>query len=281
MISSVQKKYGLWIHNFCRGTKSAGRKPVELECWRQFQFYNISHCFDRRGWFCFDDSKVQIIEKGSVVILGPGVTHKYHGMTGDIYVEDAIAFGGPVADGMFNCGVIKNGIAKLGTARKLLPIIELVIDNTEDSLIKANIGLQNLLIDIYFDNKKPVAGNCESLLEELILEIKNDPRKWWNIEDMAEYCNLSAIQFNRIFKKKTGLTPKNYIDNFKMQMAVDMLADENLSVNDIAGNLGFLDQYHFSRRFKQLKGQSPQNYRKLYRGDYFPGYPTGCESMIF
>ena len=278
---SIQKKYGLWIHNFCRGAKSQGRKFQDIASSRRFPFYNISHCYDRKGWFCFEDSKVQIIEKGSAVILSPGIAHKYHGLDGDFYVEDAIAFAGPVADGLFSSGIIKNGIAKIGTARRLLPIIELVIDNTDDSLIKANLALQNLLADIYFANKKESSCKNSSLLEQLLLEIKNNPVKWWGIEEMAEYCNLSAIQFNRVFKKKTGITPKNYIDNLKMQLAAEMLADASVSINEISSNLGYLDQYHFSRRFKQLKGQSPQNYRRLYRGDYFVGYPTGCESMIF
>lgn len=261
---SIQKEYGLWIYNFCRGAKAPGKKPEDMPQYRKFHFYNISHCYDRKGWFCLEGGKVQVIEKGSAVILSPGVAHKYHGFYDDFYVEDAIAFTGPVADYLFNSGIIKNGIMKLGTSRRLLPIIELAIDNTEDSQIKANLAIQNLLVEIYFANKKETPGKSDSLLEQLIFEIKNNPAKWWSIEDMAEYCNLSAIQFNRVFKKKAGLTPKNYIDNFKMQMAVEMLGDVSMPISEVSSKLGYLDQYHFSRRFKQLRGHSPQNYRNLY-----------------
>jgi AraC-like DNA-binding protein len=49
-----------------------------------------------------------------------------------------------------------------------------------------------------------------------------------------------------------------------MQLAVEMLADNSKTVVDIASRLGYFDQYHFSRRFKQIKGYSPQIYRKLF-----------------
>ena len=81
---------------------------------------------------------------------------------------------------------------------------------------------------------------------------------------MAELCNLSTTHFNLVFKRHTGMTPKFYIDNVKMLMAVEMLSSNNMTVKQIAAQLGFSDQYHFSRRFRQIKGVSPKIYREKF-----------------
>ena len=60
------------------------------------------------------------------------------------------------------------------------------------------------------------------------------------------------------------MTPKFYIDNVKMLMAVEMLSSNNMTVKQIAAQLGFSDQYHFSRRFRQIKGVSPKIYREKF-----------------
>jgi AraC-like DNA-binding protein len=218
---------------------------------------------DGDGWYCSRDEKITEVAPGSGILVSPGYLQKYGGLNKN-YTEDAISFCGPIADYMFNAGIIKNGILKMGNARSLLSIIELASDNTEDSQLKANIALQNLLIELFFENKKQISDSKDVIFEQLINEIRKKPEKWWTIESMAEYCNLSKTQFNRIFKIKSGMTPKNYIDNLKMNIAAEKLSSSDKTIRKISEELGYVDQFHFSRRFKQLKEYSPQTYRDLF-----------------
>ena len=48
----------------------------------------------------------------------------------------------------------------------------------------------------------------------------------------------------------------------KIRIAADLLCDGNGTVAAVARRLGFLDPYHFSRRFKEIMGVSPRDYRK-------------------
>jgi two-component system response regulator YesN len=79
---------------------------------------------------------------------------------------------------------------------------------------------------------------------------------------MAEYCNISENYLRTLFRKHTGLAPKEYIDNLKMNRAVEMLNNPKMKIYEIAERLGYIDNYHFIRRFTKILGQSPGKYRK-------------------
>jgi len=261
-IRPIHQKYGLWICKFCRGQTAKPVQAGEL-CFRHFEFYDISHMFDGRGWYCASNGSIRKVEKGDGILVTPGSRHKYGGDR-EPYIEDSISFYGPVADQLFNAGIISNGILKIGKARRLLPIIELAQDSSDAAQVKANLALQTLLVELHFENKKSNNFSFDSALEQLLEEIKKSPQKWWDINSMAEFCNISPSQFKRLFRKKTNMSPKGYLDNFKMQMAAEMLSDRSAPIKNIAAALGYLDQYHFSRRFKQLTGHTPTDYRQFF-----------------
>ncbi len=262
-IRGIHQRYGLWICKFCRGWQAAPRRPKELE-FRPFAYYDLSHMYDGNGWYCAaSDGVVRPVEKGDAILVSPGALHKYSG-DGAPYVEDAISFHGPVADLLFESGILKDGILRIGPARRLLPVIELAGDTSDDGQIKANLALQNLLVELYFENKATEASPLSEAFDSLLVEIRKEPVRWWDIDSMAEYCNTSPTQFKRRFKQMTGVTAKNYIDQFKTQLAVEMLSDPARTINDIAVAVGYPDPYHFSRRFKQLTGHAPTDYRRLF-----------------
>ncbi|MBR2363955.1 MAG: helix-turn-helix transcriptional regulator, partial [Lentisphaeria bacterium] len=183
------------------------------------------------------------------------------GWNNDSYCEDCINFCGPVADMLMRSGVLTTGVFHMGRIRKVLPILEYASSPSLDSQIKANIELQKLLTDIYFESRKHFIGE-NTLLDELLQNIQSDPEKWWSVKEMADMCNLSVDQMRRIFVKKTGLLPKIYIDRQKLTCAADFLLHSRCSIREVAEKFGYRDQYHFSRRFKALMGLSPLTYRK-------------------
>ena len=258
----IHRQYGLWICKFSRAKITAPVEPENL-AFRSFEFYDLSHMIDGDGWYCSEDEVIHELMPGDGILCTPGFLQKYGGLNKN-YVEDAISFCGPIADHMFNASIIKNGIIKIGNARSLLSIIELASDSSNDSQIKANIALQNFLIELFLESKKLLSPHKDVVFEQLLFEIRKRPDKFWDIDSMAEFCNLSKTQFNRIFKMKNGMTPKNYIDNFKMNIAAEKLSSSKKTIKEISEELGYLDQFHFSRRFKQLKEYSPQNYRDLF-----------------
>jgi AraC family transcriptional regulator len=78
---------------------------------------------------------------------------------------------------------------------------------------------------------------------------------------MAEMVQMSPYYFSRLFKQSTGLTPHQYLLKCRTKDAKRLLKTTNLSIADIAIQLGFVDQSHLNRHFKRHFGVSPSQFR--------------------
>lgn len=83
-----------------------------------------------------------------------------------------------------------------------------------------------------------------------------------SINEMAEACGLSAGALARGFKKSTGMSPHQWLLSHRVDLALELMADPDVSLADIAFNTGFSDQSHFSRVFTQKMGVAPGAWRK-------------------
>lgn len=80
-------------------------------------------------------------------------------------------------------------------------------------------------------------------------------------ENLAKMCQISTSYYNRIFKKKFSITPKQYVLTKKLNYAIDLLTTTNTPVTAISEMSGFSSLYYFSKIFKKYYNISPQNYR--------------------
>ncbi len=228
---------------------------------RHFEYYSISHLVEGGGWYWTPNSEPKEVVPGQGIIVSPYFMHNYGGREQD-YVEDSICFFGPAADYLFHNKIIRNGIIEIGKTRRLLSIIEILKEPEATSQLRADIALLNLLLELYQYNRNRRKNEKYPRIQELLKEIKHDPFKWWVVSEMAEYCNLSDQQFRRLFHACTGLSPKKYIDKIKINLACEKLLSTDDSIGEIAASLGYVNQYHFSKRFKQITGTSPRQYQK-------------------
>ena len=73
---------------------------------------------------------------------------------------------------------------------------------------------------------------------------------------------LSPESFRKRFTYETGLAPARFRTQQRIKAAHALLQRPNLTLRAIADSLGFSDEFHFSRRFKDVKGKKPKQYRK-------------------
>jgi AraC-like DNA-binding protein len=85
------------------------------------------------------------------------------------------------------------------------------------------------------------------------------------IEKLGEIAGLSAHRFSALFREVMGDSPHQYILRRRIEKAMALLTSGDAPVMEIAGQLGFHDQPHFTKLFKSTTGVSPTFYRKNFR----------------
>lgn len=86
------------------------------------------------------------------------------------------------------------------------------------------------------------------------------------LDELARAVHLSRPHFVHIFKEVTGATPIDYYTRLKIQRACQYLDLTDLSIKEVARNVGISDPYYFSRLFRKMMKQSPSDYRKVKKG---------------
>jgi len=84
------------------------------------------------------------------------------------------------------------------------------------------------------------------------------------LEDISNMEGFNSTYFSTLFKKETGQNFSDYLIELRVNRAKILLTDSNLSVSDIAEEVGYQDLKYFSRIFKRLTGLNPTEYRRLY-----------------
>jgi AraC family transcriptional regulator len=83
-----------------------------------------------------------------------------------------------------------------------------------------------------------------------------------SLADIAAACNLSRGHFLKAFRLTTGVTPHQWLQRRRVELAQNMLLDGSRSIASIAAACGFADQSHLTRVFSRIVGESPAAWRR-------------------
>lgn len=84
----------------------------------------------------------------------------------------------------------------------------------------------------------------------------------FNINTIANALYLTPAYFSRVFKRKMGMTCIDFIKNYRINLAKELLQNTDLSIQQISEKTGYATVYYFSQQFKQITGESPGSFRK-------------------
>ena len=95
--------------------------------------------------------------------------------------------------------------------------------------------------------------------------VRDNYSKDISVADLAKASNMSVSRFFPAFKKSTGITPVEYINNYRVSRAIVLLiSDRNndMSIEDISESVGFESSAYFRRVFKKFTMKNPRDYKK-------------------
>ena len=84
------------------------------------------------------------------------------------------------------------------------------------------------------------------------------------VNQIARDLHFESSYLRRIYKRSTGQTISQKIETIRIQQAKELLVDSELLISEIARVCGFSDHFYFSKRFKQICGNTPSEYRSAH-----------------
>lgn len=119
-----------------------------------------------------------------------------------------------------------------------------------------------------FEGKKSLehfgspANRDEFIIEGLLMYMKNNHMKDITRDGLAEMASMEKHKLSRTFKSTTGQNLLSYLNNVRLEKAVELLKSSDLSIKEIAYWAGFKSVEHFNRLFSALHGTSPGEFRQ-------------------
>ena len=81
-----------------------------------------------------------------------------------------------------------------------------------------------------------------------------------SVDDIANAVGISRSHLYRVFVSSLDQSPIDYLTEYRINEACELLKNSNLSISQIAVSVGFFDQFYFSRVFKKIKKIPPSKY---------------------
>lgn len=251
------------------GTRSKGLAEWrEHDPGRDLEAYALV-LIEAGGGFYRDENQQQEIKAGAVLVLFPGLRHRYGRRPQDpLWAERWLVFKGPLFEHLEASG--------------LLDRQQPVWQSGSDPGFRQRFAA--LVVDF-------LAGRCQldphssiARVHALIAECHrlhqqqhNDFSKWREqacnalaarldqdliLEQLASDFGCSAQVFRKRFKREVGSSPQQFRLQRRLDHAQELLLDDSNTLDTIAPACGFCDQYHFSRIFKKHRGISPGQFRQ-------------------
>jgi AraC family cel operon transcriptional repressor len=153
-----------------------------------------------------------------------------------------------------------NNANKLQMQERNSPIYQIQISMIFLDLIK------EVIFQINRENQ--IKSNYSQPVNVVIIKMYQKENVSFSTEEILDEINYSHCHIIRLFKKETGLTPSHFFLKIKLNYAKNLLETTNLSILDIAMNVGFSSLGHFTNIFKQHFYISPGQYRKNWNDFY-------------
>ncbi len=245
--------------------------------------YNISHTFDfsncPRPHYCMglilkgsakftDSSNNSVVEvnAGDIIFVPMGSRYisQWYGTPEVEYISIHFIFGTP---GLFT----KENNYRLQRVRlsdpdKFQKIFEFALDrsNGDDSeKLKILSEFYTVLAEIQPQLQKQKHSAPDAKILSSIRFIEQYYNQRITIDTLATNVQMSVSRFYPFFKKELGITPIDYINNYRISRAILLLmSEENHTIESISEQTGFESSAYFRRVFRKVTGLSPREYKK-------------------
>lgn len=250
----------------CGFEHCAPRDPYQYE---QIDYYLIHYIVEGEGLFFIKD-QVHHLKAGDGFIIPPYTDNNYYPTHENPWVYKWIGINGSKAKELLSsCGFLLNDNYTFNYTKDntLNTLFENIYNSCSSNKLFEALGylyqtLSKLMCEhtsLYTEDTSP-----QGYLELAIEFIEQNYNKNISVSDISDYLNIDRSHFYKIFKLHMMNTPQQYLIEFKLKKACDLLRKSSYSICEISSLSGFASQSYFSKVFKKNITMTPIEYRNLF-----------------
>ncbi|MDC0703035.1 MULTISPECIES: AraC family transcriptional regulator [Priestia] len=252
---------------------SAGSWRHQTHIKRQGEFpdYQWIQCIKGRGELRVND-EVYIIKENEGMFLTPHVPHEYYPVTSEWQVC-WVSFNGSVIDDiMLSLQFINSGKIVLTNAESLYRMLQELMNRLEENHTSSTMQCSELLYSVilklrqdsvYIESKSRLQQITQ--LNPVLRYIEEYYHQPLTLGVLAQQLSVTEQYTCLLFQQSLGIRPFEYVTRVRIQKAKKLLLKNNqISVQDIARQVGYEHPSYFIKRFKEQENVTPTIFRKMY-----------------
>jgi AraC-like DNA-binding protein len=214
------------------------------------------------------------VEEGNIILLFPGVWHRYMPERKIGWKEHWVSFNGQQPEKFMDHGLFspERAVLDIGLNEEIINLYQQIMERIESE----KIGYKEIIAALTYQimalvhsvekSKKFIGKEMETLIYKSRILMADRIDRKIKFEELAFELGVGYSWFRRMFRQYTSLAPAQYFLQLKLNKAKDLLMSTSLPVKEIAIMTGFDSQFYFSKFFKRRMGMSPQQLREYSRG---------------
>ena len=202
--------------------------------------------------------------KDNILVMFPG-ERIYYNAVSDWSIQ-WIGVAGQVDQLFDKIGVTKeNPVFSPQNPKEISRILSEMYETQCEESTYAKYKVQSLLYEFF--SELIITENTKRIYDPIARAIRTIEYNYNNkitVQGLADSFYLDEAYFSRLFKEKTGLSPKQYLLNVRLKRAKELLSETVYPIKEISTATGFSDPLYFSKLFLKKEGISPSIYRKQF-----------------
>lgn len=234
--------------------------------------YLIHYILSGKGSFRVGD-KVYHLKKGQGFLICPEIVTYYQADEKEPWIYSWVGFNGLKAEEYLKNANLtaKNPVFTYQKDKSLEEYLAKMVDikHLSDSGELRLLGLLYLFLakltkgqggDFFSERGE---DRKDIYIKRAIEYIERNYSRKLSVAEIANYIGLHRSYFYSIFKENIEISPQEFIIEFRLNKACELMKKTKLTIGDISRSVGYDDPLLFSRIFKKIKGVSPSKYRKI------------------
>jgi AraC family transcriptional regulator, arabinose operon regulatory protein len=230
--------------------------------------YVLIYCVSGSGWYKINGEK-KSLKANHFVVLPRKTDFQLGAENVQQWSVYFVRFNGAIGESMYKYLLRDKKadqttpplVGRIAQFRDIMHHLDLM-DNLEN-LLYANFRFYSFLGTFRLTVFNYMKKGVDNIIERCIIIMKEHLHENLTLEQLAKEACVSASYLSALFRQKTHYSPIHLYTSLKVQKASQLLKATKQPIKQIAEEMGYTDQYSFSRSFKQIMGTSPKKFREV------------------